>query len=87
MADIAIFVSNINNSVDGTKILLSGDARLSTMVYNDPSVHWEVELSWNATTAVMNRDIQLAAIAAAEANGFTVSANDNKKLFAGAGGL
>lgn len=87
MADIMIHVAGMGALENTTDIFISGDCRTSDMVTADPSVNWSAQVSPSALASAVNTAIKNAAIAAAEAAGFSVGLLDKKNVLGGATGL
>jgi hypothetical protein len=84
---MAVIVDSMKASQPVGLVNVQGQARASTMGESDQNVDWELDVSWNWTTAKINLEIMQAAITALELAGFPVSADDNKILLGGSGGL
>jgi len=80
MSHLAIFVTR--QSIASDQLVVGGDARVN--VANTDTIEWAAVMPFDSNFVQINAAIKDAAIAAAEAAGFTIGVSDQKTLFGGA---
>jgi hypothetical protein len=84
MAHIAIHVTDVDPRTAEGDLTIAGVAFLST---DGGQVNWAAYVAYTALAATINGACMDAAIAAAQAAGYTVGALDKKTIWGGAIGL
>lgn len=77
MARILIFVTDTPDGDGGAVQCITGQARVSG---SPTPVSWSASIPWNSTPTQMNQAIEDAAVAAAVAAGYSVTAGTNDRI-------